>query len=227
MASILDIPLFCLPFLTLVHLTVLSKECCAKSRDALTIKNRGHEMLTYLASLPMEKRASIVMNSISIHDVWILWKQVGLKTFGRHVDTIIFQKAEPCEVDICTTHRNEQFNMEVSSQFVIRMDTPYIMFGGLTGFLHPSIEAATTSWINVIEMMIKANQYDDVWWRTAPLTFFEIDLMFSACWRHNNIVVGSMDGEVHASTPYDRFRVSANSVRSYLTIFADFFVQTV
>jgi hypothetical protein len=117
MANILDIPLFCLPFLTLVHLTVLSKECCVRCREALHLKNRGHELLTYFASVPFEKRSALVTESTTINDTWLMWKEIGLKTFGRYPISMFLLKAAPCSVDVCTSHRNDNLNMDIFSTY--------------------------------------------------------------------------------------------------------------
>jgi len=225
MASILDIPLFYLPFLTLVHLSTLSKECFHRSREALKLKNRGHELLTYFASVPLEKRTSLITNSITIHDAWAMWEALAIKTFDRKVNSIFLQKAAACEVDISTTHYNNQLNIEVSSQHIMTVETPYILLGGLKGVVHPSVRSATSMWVHTMNQMLDNNNaYSEVWWRTAPLTYFEINMVFMSCYRHNNVVISSIDGVAETSFDVDPCRVSANSMMVYLSLLADFYV---
>lgn len=215
MAKLTDIPFGLLPFITLVHLTTLSKECYMISREALKFKNRGDELLAYFASVPLERRKDLIMYSTNMYDMWSMWQQLGIKMFGKRVNAFVFLDVAPCNVSVSTIIRDQEFDIGVSSHHIINIDTPYAMFCRI----HPNVTAAINSLVDTINSMFGDTQYDDVSWQTSPISFFEIDLVYMACYRHDRLVINYQEDFVHTDMMlFDYFRVSGNSMREYLPL---------
>lgn len=215
MAKLTDIPFELLPFLTLVHLTTLSKECYTRSREALRFKNRGDELLTYFASVPRERRKNLIVYSTNMYDVWSMWQQLGVRMFGRRVNAFVLLDVAPCNVSVSTTIRDRVFDIGVSSHHIIRIDTPYTLFSRV----HSNIAAAISSSVDTINSMFGNTEYDDVWWQTSPISFFEIDLVHMACYCHDRLVIKYQEDFVYTDMMLsDYFRVSGNSMREYLSL---------
>lgn len=215
MAKLTDIPFELLPFLTLVQLTTLSKECYTRSREALKFKNRGYELLTYFASVPTERRKNLIVYSTKTSDIWSMWQQLGIRVFGRRVNSLVFLDSVPCDVSVSVSIRDQVFDIGVSSQHMIQIDTPYALFG----HIHPNVAAATSAFVDTINSMLGNIVYDDVWWQTSQITFFEIDLVYMACYRHERLVINYRDSYVYTDmSSSDYLRVSANSMRVYLSL---------
>lgn len=218
MAKLTDIPFELLPFIALVQFTTLSKECYRLSREALCFKNRGYELLAYFASVPLERRKSLIVYSTNVSDVWFMWQELGIRMFGRRVNTFVILDVTPCNISVSTTMRDQVFDISVSSHHVIRIDAPYALFCRI----HPSVAAATNSLVDTINSMFGDTQYDHVWWQTSPITFFEIDLVYMACYRHDRLVINYQEDFVYTDMmSSDYFRVSGNSMREYLPLLLD------
>lgn len=81
MTTLLDIPFCCLPFMLLINLTVISKECCLRSKEALRLKDRGQELITYFKSLPLNHRESKINMRLSNLDTWFIWLKMASNVF--------------------------------------------------------------------------------------------------------------------------------------------------
>lgn len=123
----------------------------------------------------------------------------------------------PCSVDVCTTHRNQFFNLEVSTQHVMDVVTPFMLFGNINHILQPSLASMVDMWRLIINVLLDLNtSYDEVWWRTSPMTFYEVDLVHNVYYQYANVVITCINGVTSMSFEHRRTRVASDTVRSHL-----------
>lgn len=222
MANLLDIPFFCLPFMVLVNLTVLSKECHQRSKDALKLKDRGNELITYFKSIPLSLRET--KTSYMTHmDIWHVWMKMASKVFPSSQPSFVFMRPAPCSVDVCTTLRDHTFNMEVSTQHSMDLVTPQMLFASIENLLQPSLAKMIDMLQMIMTILLGAKTvYDEVWWRTSPITFYEVDLVHNVYYQYVDAVITCIDGTMNVSIEHRRTRVAPSTVRQYLPVLMDF-----
>jgi hypothetical protein len=225
--TILDIPFYCLPFFLLVQLTTLSKECYTRGKEALYHKDRGGELFKYFASMDYQVREYKIDHYLCALDTWHMWFYLSNRLFGSCQTSFVFLKAAPCAIDICTTHRNNVFHIEVSGQQSMDILAPYLLFGNIANLIQPSVDKLVSFIDNIMKDMMGVSSstsslYDDIWWRTSPLTFYEVDLAHNVYYQFADVVITSVNSDVQISIPYRRTRVAASTVRNHLAILADF-----
>lgn len=224
MTTILDIPFCCLPFMLLIKLTVLSKECRQRAKEALHFKDRGHELITFFKGVPFNLRESKINLYLSSLDTWYIWMSMASKVFPSTQTSFMFIRPAPCSVDICTTHRNRAFNLEVSTQHSMDMVTPHLLFGNINYLLQPSLVKMVEMWEYIMSILLGATttSYDEVWWRTSPLTFYEVNLVHNVYYQYADVVIASIDGVASVSLEQRRTRVVPTAVCSHLATIIDF-----
>lgn len=203
--------------MVLVNLSVLSKECHNRSSEALRIKDRGYEMVKHFRSIPFHMREYRVQWALSAIDTWYVWMHLANRVFGHTQRSFVFMRPTPCSIDVCTTHRNEQFNMEVSAQHSMDIVSPFLLFGSINNILQPSTTRMVSIWQSIMQSMLgTTTTYSEVWWRTSPMTFYEVDLAHSVYYQYADVSIVSVNGDAHLSMPYRRTRVAVNTVREHI-----------
>lgn len=223
--TILNVPFYCLPFMLLVNLSVLSRECCIRSREALKLKNRGAEILAYLKTVPFpirEQKASIALSAM---DTWHIWLHLAAKVFGPMQTSFIFMRSEACSIDVSTTHRIHEYQMEISSQHSMDLLSPYILFGNkIDNILRPSMfEMIAMLKLAMASLLGQGTlaQYSDVWWQTSAVTFYEIDLAHNVYYQYADVVISCINGDARIALPYRRTRVAPSVVRPHIAVLAE------
>ncbi len=216
MAHLTDIPFHLFSFLLLIKLSITSKQSHARCREALKLKNRGEELIAHFANMPTETREMKIRYQVSSMDTWHMWMYLGFKVFGPSQNTLIFLSGDPMTVDVCTTHRNDAYNIDVSSQHSIDMVAPRTLFPNV---LQSSMCQFLRSWTMVIDSLLltDTSNYIDLWWRTSDITVYEVDLVHHVCYQYTNVVISSINGDRHMSIPPHRKRVSAYALCDSLT----------
>lgn len=218
MAKLLDIPFYCLPFMLLAQLTTISKECCMRSREAMKVKDRGQELAKYLAALSPEARNTKIGRLFNM-DMWYIWMHLAIKIFGPMPQaTMTFLKTAPMTVDVCTTHRNNVFHIEVSAQHYMDILAPHMLFATLDNMLKPSVYDVVQNIKIILNFLIGGGAtYDELWWRTSPITFYEVDMVHNVYYQYADVTLAYINGDVSTSIPHRRTRVQADVIRNELT----------
>lgn len=217
MVKLLDIPFYCLPFFTLVQLTTVSKEIRARSVEALKVKNRGEELTKYLAALSHDVRDAKI-TGITVIDTWFIWMHLAATIFSPTQTLINFMKSAPMSVDICTTHRNTPLQLEVSAQHYMDILEPYRLFGELRNLLQSSVYDVIQVLKTIMTCLFGGTAaYDELWWRTSPITFYEVDLVHNVYYQYADVTLTFVGDNVQLSIPHRRTRVPAHIVRNELS----------
>lgn len=223
--TVLDLPFECLPFMLLVNLSVLSKECCVRSREALRLKNRGKEILAYLKTIPFPLRQPKVASALSSLDTWHIWLHLAAKVFGPTQTSFIFMKSAACSIDISTVHRNHECNMEISSQHTLDILSPYALF---SNSIYHILQPTMFDMIAMIKICMKSMLgcgtravYDSVWWQTSPITFYEVDLVHNVYYQYADMIIVCEDDTASITIPSRRARVAPDVVRGHIAVLAD------
>lgn len=223
MATLLDVPFYCFPFMLLINLSVLSKECCQRSREALKLKDRGEELINYFAKVPFSSRETKINLYLSSLDTWYIWMKLASKVFASSQSSFVFMRPSPCSVDVCTIHRNHLFNMEVSTQHSMDMVTPHMLFASINNILQPSFAKMLDTWRHIMTILLGPNaSYDDVWWHTSPMTFYEVDLVHNVYYQYADAVITCINGVTSVSIEYRRTRVAPSTVCGCLATLLEF-----
>jgi hypothetical protein len=112
----------------------------------------------------------------------------------------------------------------VSSQHNVDLATPYLLFGSLTNLLKPTIYDMITLLQIVFNTILNSSSYSEVWWRTSPITFYEIDMAHMVCYQYSDVTITYIDDTTHLSIPYRRTRIPESEVRGYLSVLLEFAV---
>ena len=156
-------------------------------------------------------------------DAWHMWMHLASQALGPTQPCVVVFKAAPMTVDVCTAHNCPIYDMEVSSQHIINLGTPYMLLGTGGSMLYPTVYDAVVAIKSLMTVMLGHNvTYSEVWWRTSPLTLFELDMAHMVCYQYADVTVSHIDGDTSLSIPHRRVRVPEGLVRGHLAMLADF-----
>ena len=103
------------------------------------------------------------------------------------------------------------------------MVEPHLLCASIEFMLQPSLAKMIDTWHNIMTVMLGVNTvYDEVWWRTSPITFYEVDLVHHVYYQYADAVITCIDGTMSVSVEYRRTRVAPDTVRAHLPKLIDY-----
>lgn len=222
MTSILDVPFDCLPFTVLIQLRGLSRECYARSEEALSAKDTGTELCSYFKTVRWQLRYSKIVYRLPNIDVWNMWRFIGNQAVGScQTRSFMVMAVMPCTIVINTNYMCDTTQIEISSQQTVGVRYPYLALPSpVTATLYDQVDA----WNYFMGTLVDEKDYTSVWWYTHPLTLFEIDLACNMYYKYEGITVYNIHGCTRISIPYERvIEPNTRAMRYYLSVILDYF----